>query len=118
MKNNEIPALEIFNIKIFGDDALDFLSWSQETQKTWIKNMTNQKNDDVIYEFLSNPKLSKKSACLGCGELNNKIIIHGDNISKGNAKEDATSSESVLARESSGGDSYERPKKAKRTKNK
>lgn len=118
MKKNEVPTLEIFNIQIFGDDALEFLSWSQETQKEWILTMTNQTNEEVIYEFLNNPKLSQKATCSNCGKLNNKIINHGNNIGKGNAEEDAGSSESDLARESSGGDSIERPKKVKRAKNK
>jgi len=140
MKKNEVPTLEIFNVQIFGDDALEFLSWTQEMQKEWILTMTNQTNESVIYEFLSNPKLSEKAGCSNCGKLNNKIVIHhaeaiitdeliemgktiykgtvnGDNISKGNAEENADSSESDLARESSGGDNRKRQKVAKRNKN-
>ena len=118
MKKNEVPTLEIFNVQIFGDDALEFLSWTQEMQKEWILTMTNQQNEDVIYEFLSNPKLSEKAVCSNCGKLNNKIVNHVDNISKGNAEENSDSSESIMARESSSGNSTERPKKVKRVKNK
>lgn len=118
MKKNEVPTLEIFNVQIFGDDALEFLSWSQETQKEWILTMTNQTNEEIIYEFLSNPKLSQKATCSNCGKLNNKIVNHGNNISKGNAEENADSSKSIMVGESSGGDSIERPKKIKRVKNK
>jgi len=156
MKKNEVPTLEIFNVQIFGDDALEFLSWTQEMQKEWILTMTNQTNESVIYEFLSNPKLSEKAGCSNCGPLNN-IIFHSYskdrdsfhftkqyiekieenpeffseentnkiikevedeyNISKGNAEENADSSEPILARESSGRDNRKRQKVAKRNKN-
>lgn len=115
---NDIPTLEIFNVKIFGDDALEFLSWSHELQKEWIKTMTNQQSDDVIYEFLNNPKISSSSLCLDCGRLNNKIVDHGGNISQTDATENADSSESNMVRESSTGDSVKRSKNIKKSKNK
>lgn len=108
--------MQIFNKQIFGDDALDFCSWSKAEQKEWIKKHTNQQSDTVIDEFLSNPLKIGGMECKKCGEMNNKIVRHDSNISKGNAEESAVDSLNVLDKTEGQRDGGERPKGFKRKK--
>lgn len=106
----------IFSVQIFGDDALDFCSWSKEQQKEWIKKYTNQKSDTVIDEFLSNPMRNDDGVCMNCGTLNNVIVRHDNNISKTDVIEVAANSTRILDKEPSEGNSVKRPKGTKRRK--
>lgn len=108
----------IFNVQIFGDDALDFCSWSKSEQKDWIKKYTNQQSDEVIDDFLSRPFKNEDGKCLNCGTLNNKIVRHGEHISKGNVIEVAADSNGIVGEKPSSNNSVERPKSTKRKKGK
>jgi hypothetical protein len=44
--------ITIFNIQLFGDDALWFCSLSKKDQTSWIKANTNQKSAELIKEFV------------------------------------------------------------------
>lgn len=116
--------IHIFNKIIFGDDALDFISWSKSDQKEWIKKNTNQKSDELIDEFLNNPKIGKDAQCLNCGKLNDIIVKHetivndGDNIGETDVIEDANSIESDMVKGQSSGNSTKRSEKIKGRKNK
>lgn len=57
----------IFNVQIFGIDKEDWLKQSVEDKVEWIRKYTNQQNDEVIEEFINNPKISKDKICLTCG---------------------------------------------------
>ena len=106
----------IFNVEIYGDDALYFCSMSKSEQSEWIKKYTNQQSDLVIDEFLSNPLKIGGMECKKCGEMNNKIIRHDSNISKGNAEESSVDSLNVLDKTEGQRDSGKRPKGFKRKK--
>ena len=59
--------MDIFNLQIFGSDKEDWLKQSVEDKVEWIRKYTNQQNDEVIQEFINNPKISKDKICLTCG---------------------------------------------------
>ena len=59
--------MDIFNVQIFGSDKEDWLKQSVEDKVEWIRKYTNQQNDEVIQEFINNPKISKDKICLTCG---------------------------------------------------
>lgn len=71
--------MEIFGKHIFGSDAEQFKSLPILNQVEWIKKNTNQKNDDLIDEFLSNIPENNDKQCLNCGT--------NGNIGKGIPKE-------------------------------
>jgi len=71
--------MEIFGKHIFGSDAEQFKSLPILNQVEWIKKNTNQKNDDLIDEFLSNIPENNDKQCLNCGT--------NGNIGKGVSKE-------------------------------
>jgi len=68
--------MEIFGKHIFGSDANEFRALAVNEQYEWIKKYTNQSNEDLINEFLSNIPENNDKNCLNCG----------DNISKGVSK--------------------------------
>lgn len=104
--------MQIFNKQIFGDVAEGFCALPKELKVAWIKKYTNQQNDTVINAFLDNPIKEHDCGC-GCGGKNKA----NGNISKSDAVETITSSQSELVGNESKGDSSKRPKKTKRTKN-
>jgi len=57
--------ITIFNIQIFGDDALYFCSLSKKDQTIWIKEYTNQKSSVLIKEFVDAFALLEVP-CLDC----------------------------------------------------
>ena len=59
--------MDIFNVFFFGSDKEDWLKQSAEDKVEWIRKYTNQQNDEVIEEFINNPKISKDKICLTCG---------------------------------------------------
>ena len=69
--------MDIFNVQIFGSDKEDWLKQSVEDKVEWIRKYTNQQNDEVIQEFINNPKISKDKICLTCGsdKLKEKEIV-------------------------------------------
>lgn len=89
--------IQIFNKIIFGSDADAFLALDINAKCNWIKKYTNQQNDDLINEFLTNLPMYKSQGenCIGC-----KLSNDGKNISKTNAVEVATSSEPTMVAKS------------------
>lgn len=107
--------MHIFNKQIFGTDAEAFLALDVISKVNWIKKHTNQQNDDVIDNFLANlPNTANDYDCVDCGKI--KQIIDGDNISKGNAIENADSEQQELAGQSGESDSPKRQRRNKKRK--
>ena len=65
----------IFNLQIFGEDAEQWLLLSKADKKAWILANTNQGDDTIIDEFISNPKITKDEHCLDCRDKKEKITI-------------------------------------------
>lgn len=80
-----MTSIQIFNIKLNGDDVKSFCEMTKEQKVAFIKEQTNQKNDDIINEFLSQPLQSGDCGC-GCG--GSKTVSNG-NIGSGNAEADS-----------------------------
>lgn len=88
--------MEIFNKHIFGSDADYFKQLSVIEQVNWIKTYTNQQNDDLINEFLSNIPENNDKNCIDCGNKRERIskkittdVIDSDattNSGRGNTK--------------------------------
>lgn len=88
--------MEIFNKHIFGSDADYFKKLSVIEQVNWIKKYTNQQNDNLINEFLSNIPENNDKNCIDCGNkrkgISEKItadVIDSDattNSGRGNTK--------------------------------
>ena len=85
--------MQIFNIELFGTDEQWFCNLTITEQIEWIKNNTNQNNDELINEFLNRPYFIE-SGCVKCGKLDNKFIPNG-NFSKGVSEKINDSSEPV-----------------------
>lgn len=64
--------MEIFNVRINGSDAKAFCKLSKEQKKQWILKYTNQKNEVLIEQFLTNPLKTNDCGC-GCGGKNGNI---------------------------------------------
>lgn len=105
--------IQVFNKILFGSDAEAFLALDVNAKVNFIKKNTNQSNDDLINEFLTNLLMYKNQGeiCIGC-----KLQKDGDNIGKGNAVEVTTDSQQELARESSELDNNKRPRQTKARK--
>ena len=97
--------MEIFGKHIFGTDAEQWLKLCKEQKKEWILKYTNQKNENLIDEFVKNPKISKECKCLDCGK--------NGNISKRVSEEVATVTEPIDNEEPSATNSIKRRKKVK-----
>jgi len=98
--------MDIFGKHIFGSDTNDFKQLSVIEQINWIKNNTEQQNDDLIDEFLSNIPENNDKNCINCG----------NNFSKAIPTEVATDNEPIDVGAVSGKDNLKRPKNAKRRK--
>jgi hypothetical protein len=98
--------MEIFNKHIFGSDADYFKQLSVIEQVNWIKKHTNQQNDNLINEFLSNIPENNDKNCIDCG-----------NKRKGISEKITTDTESVGNGIVGTEDNIKRPKKPKRRKN-
>ena len=89
--------MTIFNIELFGSGADWFCSLSKAEQVAWVKNNTNQVNDDLINEFLATCKNNKDEYCIPCRNNKQKVsiakIVENGNISKGNEQEVEPTSE-------------------------
>jgi len=94
--------MEIFNKQIFGSDADWFLEQPTMAQVEWIKKHTNQQNDDIIDEFLSNITKGTDKNCLDCGQNGNKRITVSEEV--------ITSTKSELPTKQSKKYSTKRPK--------
>lgn len=83
--------MTIFNIELFGSDANWFCNLSKVEQFAWVKNNTNQVNDDLINEFLATCSNKKAEYCIPCRNNKQKVsiakIVEDGNISKGNEQE-------------------------------
>ena len=99
--------MEIFGKHIFGTDADAWLRLCKEQKKEWILKYTNQKDENLIDEFVKNPKISKECKCLDCGK--------NGNISKRISEEVATVIEPIDNEELSATNRTKRRKKVKGT---
>lgn len=97
--------MEIFNKQIFGSDADYFKQLSVIKQVEWIKKYTNQQNDDLINEFLSNIPENNDKNCLDCG-----------NISKGISKKVTTNTEQISNGIVGAENNIKRPRNSKKRK--
>lgn len=82
--------MEIFGMYIYGADAEQFCKLSKEEKKEWILKYTEQSNEVIIDEFLSNP-INKNDCGCGCGGKKEKDA----NISKTISNEVAVSDENI-----------------------
>ena len=105
--------MEIVWVHIFTSDAQSFLDFSVNEKVEWIKKYTNQKDDDLINEFLANlPRYKNGSECLNCNTKQD-----ANNITSENDAEGAKSIELGVSEIGSGQDSVKRPKKSAKPKN-
>jgi hypothetical protein len=58
--------MQVFNIQLNGEDAKEFCKQTTEFKVNWIKNHTNQQNDELIMEWITNPSTTDDCGC-GCG---------------------------------------------------
>jgi hypothetical protein len=83
--------MEIFGRQIYGADAEQFCNLSKEAKKEWILKYTDQRNEVIIENFVSNP-INKKDCGCGCGgnkennvniseTIPNEIAVSNENIS-------------------------------------
>lgn len=61
--------MKIFNVEIFGSDADEFMNLSVIQKIDWINTHTNQRNEDLIVEFIENLQRGKDTNCLDCGNI-------------------------------------------------
>jgi hypothetical protein len=76
--------MEIFGKHIFGTDAEQWLKLCKEQKKEWILKYTNQKDENLIDEFVKNPKISKECKCLDCGKNGNISKRVSEEVKVGN----------------------------------
>jgi hypothetical protein len=86
--------MQIFNIQLFGSDADWFCGLTASEQVNWIRNNTNQVDDSLINEFLSNSLHNRQDYCFTCRDNKKRVsiakIVENGNISKGNEQEVTT----------------------------
>lgn len=86
--------ITIFNVQLFGSDAEWFCDLSVTEQINWIRNNTNQLDDNLINEFLSNAVHNRQDYCFTCRDNKKKIsiakIVENGNKLQGNEQEIAT----------------------------
>lgn len=79
--------IQIFNVQLFGSDADWFCDLSITEQVDWIKSNTNQLDDTLINQFLSNAIHNRQDYCFTCLGNKEKIsiakIVENGNISSG-----------------------------------
>jgi hypothetical protein len=76
--------MEIFGKHIFGTDADAWIRLCKEQKKEWILKYTNQKDENLIDEFVKNPKISKECKCLDCGKNGNISKRVSEEVEVGN----------------------------------
>lgn len=76
--------IDIFGKQMFGSCADEWLKLCKDKKKEWILKYTKQTDEQLIDEFINNPKISKDCKCLDCGK-NKK-----DGISKSISTETTT----------------------------
>jgi hypothetical protein len=101
--------MEVFGKHIFGNDADKWLKLCKESKIEWILKNTNQTDNNLINEFINNPKISKECKCLDCGK--------NGNISKTISTKVATDTEQVNDGIVSERNSIKRQRTIKRAKN-
>ena len=86
--------MTIFNVELFGSDADWFCNLSITEQVNWIRSNTNQVDDALINEFLSNSLHNRHEYCFTCRGNKEKIsiakIVENGNKLQGNEQEVAT----------------------------
>jgi len=112
--------MQIFEIRVNGIDAENFLALSREEKFNFIKENSKQQDETAINEFLDSPMIEENSNCIGCGQVNNKIENHfkdANNITSGNDAEGAKSIEHGVSEIGSGQNRIKRPKTTTKPKN-
>jgi len=66
--------MEIFDKQIFGKDSEAWLKLCKEEKKEWILKYTNQKDENLINQFILNPKITKDCQCLNCGKEKTQVV--------------------------------------------
>tara|TARA_R110000868_G_scaffold385054_1_gene652786 strand:+ start:1043 stop:1357 length:315 start_codon:yes stop_codon:yes gene_type:complete len=83
--------MTIFNVELFGSDADWFCNLSITEQVNWIRSNTNQVDDALINEFLSNSLHNRHDYCFTCRGKKEKVsiakIVENGNISSRNEQE-------------------------------
>lgn len=106
-----MKQLEIFGKLIFESDADAWLKLCKDQKREWILKHTEQRNEQLIDEFINNPSISKQCGCIDCGKNKKK------NEPNGIPKATEPNTESISDGAVSVGDSAKRPKAAKSKKN-
>jgi len=106
-----MKELNIFGKIKFGSDVEEWLKLCKDQKREWILKYTKQRDEQIISEFVNNPKISKECKCLDCGKNKN------NGISNRISEEATTVTQPIEFGTDSGGDSIERQKKIKRRKN-
>lgn len=104
----------IFNIQVFGSDKEAFLNLDVLEKVDYIKKHSNQQNDDLINEYLSNLSMyaeDKDRECLTCNLLKND-----SNISKRDVKQNVDSEQSSVVIKPSGTNNTKRRGYTKKAK--
>jgi len=106
-----MKQLEIFGKIIFESDADAWLKLCKDQKREWILKHTEQRNEQLIDEFINNPSISKQCGCIDCGK-NKK-----QNESSGVSEAASTDSQPASNGAASIRNSTKRPKAAKSKKN-
>jgi len=72
---NKIKSIEVFGQLIFESDAVAFLALCKDQKKEWILQHTNQRDENLIDEFVNNPNITKECKCLDCGKNKQDVNI-------------------------------------------
>jgi len=80
--------MDIFGKQLFGSDSVEWLALCKDKKKEWILKYTNQRDENVIDEFVNNPTITKDCKCQDCGKTKKDV-----NISNTIPKENVTSNE-------------------------
>lgn len=67
--------MTIFNVELFGTDAEWFCNLSVSEQISWIRSNTNQNDDTLINEFLSNSLYNRVDYCFTCRDNKKRVTI-------------------------------------------
>ena len=102
-----MKELNIFGKIKFGSDVEEWLKLCKDQKREWILKYTKQRDEQIISEFVNNPKISKECKCLDCGKNKN------NGISNRISEETATVTQPIEVGADSSGDSVKRSKKAK-----
>jgi len=75
-KNKIMKRLNIFDVFLFESDVEWFINLSKAEKIAWILENTKQTDENLINEFVLNPKITNTKHCIGCKDLKQKITIN------------------------------------------